>query len=115
MSWRDVPERRRRRGASRRGPEREIAKAERVRRIDWHRPNSTLRSARMPWRSRKLVALFVLLCFATLTASASAAGRASGFRALSGVEASRFSVPADMRIVERFPLLGLRYERYQQF
>src|SRR5215211_884779 len=66
----------------------------------------------MPAVARKLAPVLAVLLLATFAPSAGAAD--PDFRALSGTRASSFSVPGDMRIVERFPLLGLRYERYQQ-
>src|SRR3990172_2638256 len=73
----------------------------------------------MPHLRLPLLALFAL---ALLTISGALRGAASqqqsaGFRALSGSEASAFTLAADTRLVTSFDLEseGLTYERYQQY
>jgi bacillolysin len=62
------------------------------------------------------VAAALLAAGLVAAGSVAAAPRDPAFRALSGADAARFSLPPDMRVVKRLslPALGGTYERYQQ-
>lgn len=66
-------------------------------------------------RGRMLVVLGVVFIVAGGASPAPAAGSPRAFRALWGKDAAGFTVPSDMRLVQRLQIGGLTYERYQQF